>query len=87
MGKRSSRTPANVNPNENKADKFVRVVSPRVSKAVKAIGLIGNCAGSSYLYTTKQTTEIHNALVQAVEQIDDQFAKKQARQTGFEFGT
>jgi len=74
-----------------KADKkradFIRVVSPRVGKAVKFIGLIANCAGSNYLYSDMQVAQILLALDGAVKQVESQFKKKDVTQTGFAFKT
>ena len=55
---------------EEKARDFIRVVTPRVKKALKAIRLIGNQSGSAYKYTDEQVANIITALrleVNAVE--------------------
>ena len=70
---------------ESKADRFVRVVTPRVGKAIKAINLIGFCAGSTYEYTGKQTGQIVNALMVAVQSLTNQFEKKAEKSEGFLF--
>lgn len=62
--------------NEGKADKFVRVVSPRVKKAIKCILIIGNCAGSGYSFTEHQHKQITDALYMAVNQLEARFAGK-----------
>lgn len=51
--------------NETKKQRFSRVVTPRVRKAVEAIKLIGNCAGPSYEYTEDQVTKIQTLLEEA----------------------
>jgi len=70
---------------DKKRADFVRVVSPRVNKAVKAIALITNCAGSNYLYTDVQTGQIVSVLSAAVDGVKQAFAKKAVTQTGFAF--
>jgi hypothetical protein len=88
MAKTSSEKKPALNPAQ-KADKkradFVRVVTPRVTKAIKAIGLIANCAGSNYLYTEAQTVQIVSVLSASVEGIKQAFVKKAVTQTGFTF--
>jgi len=61
---------------ETKRDKFKRVVKPRVSRAVKAIRLIGNCSGSAYEYTESDLTLIMIALQAAVEQLARRYQSK-----------
>jgi L-asparaginase II len=64
---------------------FVRVVTPRITKAIKAIGVIANCAGSNYVYSDIQIAQILSALDGAVKQVESAFAKKAVTQTGFSF--
>jgi hypothetical protein len=64
---------------------FVRVVTPRVTKAVKAIGLIANCAGSNYVYTEAQAGQVITALNEAVDAVAQAFVKKTVLQKGFSF--
>jgi len=61
---------------ETKRDKFKRIVEPRVSKAVKAIRLIGNCSGSAYEYTEGDLTLIMVALQAALEQLETKYQSK-----------
>jgi hypothetical protein len=70
---------------DKKRADFVRVVTPRVGKAIKAIGLIANCAGANYLYSDMQVAQILSALDGAVKGIESVFAKKTVTQTGFSF--
>jgi len=56
-----------VSKEETKAQRFRRVVSPRVSKALKAIRLVGSVRGSSYEHDDTQIAEIDMALQSAVE--------------------
>lgn len=71
---------------EAKSVRFARVVTPRVNKAVKAIKVIGYCAGSSYEYTPKQVEEITQALLAAIKNVNDSFAKKASEQFDFILG-
>lgn len=79
MAKRKSTAPKD----ESKKDKFRRIVEPRVGKAIKFIGLIGNCAGSEYEYGTTDVARIMVALQDAVTQLEEQFTSKGAKQSGF----
>lgn len=83
-GKKTSR--AKVPDNETKADRFVRVVTPRVKKAMKAISVIGYCAGASYEYTPTQVNQIIAALTAALNRVDKRFADKKADEPEFGFG-
>ena len=47
---------------ETKADKFKRLASARVTKALNSIDLIGNLSGSGYEYTPEQIEAIFTAL-------------------------
>lgn len=60
------------NTNESKAERFVRLAEPRVSRACKAISLIGHLAASSYEYTEKQVEAMFGAMQ---EELNAQKAK------------
>jgi hypothetical protein len=62
---------------------FIRVVTPRVNKALKCIRLVGNCAASNYFYTPEQAKAITLALQVAVQGVFDAFAKKVEKQAEF----
>lgn len=62
---------------------FIRVVAPRVNKALKCIRLVGNCAASNYLFTPEQAKAITLALQVAVQGVDNAFAKKVEKQAEF----
>ena len=85
MAKGKGRTAAPIPKEETKAARFVRVVTPRIGKAIKAIKVIGYCAGSAYEYKEAEVQQILTALSNAVVALKDQFAKKQDKQSGFEF--
>lgn len=55
---------------------FVRVVTPRIKKALKAIHLIRNCTSANYDYTPSQAEATIAALLAAVGQVEAAFSKK-----------
>lgn len=71
--------------NETRDVKFVRVVTPRVSKAVKSILLIGNCAGAGYLYSPAQVKQLLKALEDACTTVANKFANVRSETQAFEF--
>ena len=58
--------------NESKSERFVRLAEPRVSRACKAISLIGHLSASSYEYTEKQVEAMFGAMQ---EELNTQKAK------------
>ena len=54
------------NPNESKAERFVRLAEPRVNRACKAISMIGHLAASSYEYTEQQVDAMFAAMQDAL---------------------
>lgn len=85
MAKKSTRSKANIPKDESKGDRFVRVVTSRVGKAVKAIKMIGYCSGSTYESTAKQQDAIYRALVEAVNDVNDRFKSKTEPTADFTF--
>ena len=67
-----------------KAAAFKRVVEPRVAKAVKAISLVGNCAGAGYSYTPKQVAQITEVLLTAVTDTAERFTAIEKTHSTFE---
>lgn len=67
--KRKPRQPSN----ESKADKFSRLASKRVTKALKAIANIGNLSGGGYERTNEQVKKITDALTAAVNAVKARF--------------
>lgn len=55
------------NNNESKAERFIRVAEPRVSRACKAISLIGNFATGDYEYTEQQVDAMFAAMQEALD--------------------
>jgi len=70
-------------PEETKADRFKRVVTPRVNKAIKAIRLVANQSGSTYEYTPKQIEVIGLALHKEVDVMIKQYATAGKAEAGF----
>lgn len=71
------------NTNESKAERFVRLAEPRVSRACKAISLIGNFATGDYEYTEQQVDAMFAAMQ---EELDAQRAKfKKGSERKFRF--
>jgi len=57
-----------------KAERFSKLASKRVGKAIKAISLIGNLSGGSYAYTVEQTAKINTLLTDSVKAVVARFA-------------
>lgn len=85
MAKTKVRAKKKIPTDESKADRFVRVVTPRVAKAVKAIRTIGFCAGSTYEYTPNQVNQILKALDTAFQTLRKQYTEKTGGETEFGF--
>ena len=63
------------NTNESKAERFVRLAEPRVSRACKAISMIGHLAASSYENTEKQVEAMFDAMQQELNTQKAKFTK------------
>lgn len=71
------------NNNESKAERFVRLAEPRVSRACKAISLIGHLAASSYEYTEKQVEAMFGAMQEELNAQKAKFTKVTDRKFRF----
>ena len=85
MAKKQSRKTQVIPAGETKSERFTRVVCSRVGKAVKAIEVVGFCAGPTYEYTPKQVEQISEALYAAMAKLTDVFAGKATTQGSFKF--
>lgn len=85
MAKKAARHRQEIPVDESKADRFTRVVIPRVDKAIKSIKIIGYCASSTYKYTPQQIAKIVSTLQDAINAIDDKFAKRTDKAGEFSF--
>lgn len=75
--------PAKAPANETPEQRFVRVGSKRVTKALDAIDLIGNLTGSSYKSTPAQRDKIVKALETAVADVKDALTTGKVKTGGF----
>ena len=66
-----------------KKDNFMRVLPPRMNKALKAIRMVGDCTLASYSYTPDQAKIIVENLHLAVNQVKDKFEGIQGKSGGF----
>ena len=85
MAKKGQRTKQSIPKDESGQDRFVRVVTPRVVKAIKSIRVIGYCAGAGYEYTPAQVEQIVSALTVVLNSLTERFASKKGVQEGFLF--
>ena len=74
-----------INKDETKAGRFKRVVQPRITKAVKAISVIGYCAGSTYEFTPEQVKQIDVVLSKAIVATLAKFTAKANKSDAFNF--
>jgi len=65
-----------VDPDETKRQKFIRVVTPRVKKALKFIRLIGNQSGAAYEYNDEDVAGIMTALRQEINAVEKRYTEK-----------
>lgn len=70
---------------ESKEAKFIRVVTPRIHKAVKCIGLVGNCASTGYSYTPEQIEQMKGALNVALQNLMARYESKSESKDTFNF--
>lgn len=63
---------------ETKEQRFVRIAEPRVTRACKAVSLLGNLAASSYEYSEEQVDAMFGAVQQALDAARAKFEKKNA---------
>ncbi len=60
---------------ESKADKFKRLVEPRVESTLKKIKIIGNLSSSGYDYSAEQVEKVIASLKSAVDEVEKKFQK------------
>ena len=70
---------------ESKHDKFKRIASRRVQKAIKDIGNIKNLSKSSYEYTEEEVEKIFNALQGTLDDTRNAFKGQKSEKKAFEF--
>lgn len=85
MAGRKVRRKQQIPKDESKAARFIRVVEPRIGKAIKAINQIGLCVGATYESKPQQQQEIYKALDRAFQKVKAAFEKKATTSEGFKF--
>jgi len=65
---------------------FLRVQTPRVSKALKAIELLSNGAGAAYAPTKSEVADMFAAIRSKVDDVEKCFTEGADLQSGFSFG-
>ena len=61
---------------ETREQKFTRLAIPRVTKALKAIDLIGNLSGGNYAYDDAKVEQIFGALKRKLNDTQAKFAPR-----------
>ncbi len=85
MAKTIRKSEAAMAATESKSDRFIRVITPRISRAVKSIDLICNCSGSSYEYTEQLVEQITEALFAAVNRVVESYKVTKSDKSAFAF--
>jgi len=67
-----------------KRDNFLRVLPPRMDKALKAIRMVGDCTNVSYSYTDDEAKLIVAELLEAVDSVKARFTGEPGKAGGFE---
>ena len=70
---------------ESKADKFKRIGTGRVNKALVAISRLEALSGSSYEYTEEQVEAMFGALYKALDDAKSKFSKTKKETASFTF--
>lgn len=70
---------------ETKEQRFIRVCTLRVRKAVKMFGNIANCSGVAYAYTPAQVEAMFKVLQDALDSACGSFTAKVGESTEFDF--
>lgn len=88
MAKKATRKPSDTRTEAQKAqdkkDAFVRVVTPRVNKALHAISNVQSCASAIYTYSDAQKNAIIQALKAAVENCEAAYKGEAKGVSGFQ---
>ena len=82
MGKKKNDTNK---PVDKHAD-FLRVQTPRVNKALKALGLLANGAGAAYAPTDREVANMFATLRQKLSDVEACFTEGVTLENGFKFG-
>ena len=82
MGKKKNETNT---PVDKHAD-FLRVQTPRVNKALKAIELLANCAGAAYAPTKTEVADMFATIRSKVDAVEECYTEGASLESGFKFG-
>lgn len=66
-----------ISENETKAEKFIRIATPRVNSVIDKLDILSNCAGSAYEYNEVQIESMFDAIRNAVDACYSKFHPKQ----------
>ena len=80
-GKRTKKAPDH----ETKAEKFIRLAIPRVTKALKAIRSLANLASSGYESTAEQKAKIVDSLTREINNLGSVYAGEKPGKAEFTF--
>ncbi len=86
MAKKSERKTDTRSAAEIKAEKqanFKRICPKRVNKALKAIGIVGDCSSDNYIYSEPESRAVVLALETAIADVKSRFAGETKTKHGF----
>lgn len=69
----------------DKHESFIRVCTPRLNKALKAIGLLANQAGAAYAPTEPEVAQMFTALRKKVNETEKVYTGGSSKDSGFSF--
>ena len=72
-------------PAEDKHEKFLRVATPRVNKALKAIALIGNQAAAGYSPTEEEVADMFATIRKKVDEAEKCYQSSSTKGVAFSF--
>lgn len=81
---KKKRKKADIPEKESKQARFIRVITPRMKKALKALKMVSNCGGVNYSYTPEQVKKVEDTLIEATANCIECF-KKGKQDTGESF--
>jgi len=71
---------------ETKESYFLRVATPRVSRVLSGLRILGNCSNrNNYSYTTEQIDKMFNRITENLEKTKAKFIQSKEELESFEF--
>jgi len=70
--------------NESKRDRFLRIATPRMQRALTAIRLLGNLSSPTYGWEKQDVEMIRSTLTQALNETMTRFDKSRKAEVAFE---